>query len=402
MKFDIKRAFIMSLLIIILFQRIAVSFAEDTQFQVESTTLQVYRDGLVRVTQTLIVNEIIPVLTLPLFSSSVDTLIVLDENQTFLDYKIEGYNLSVFSLGTTKVLLQYYTQYLTRKDFDVWSLIVNSPYNVTVILPEESTVIFLSGTPTSIDSEDNKLSLSLFPSQWEISYIFQLDPPAAEFQISELEVKPLEVIVDEEVTISIKINNVGGQIGFQELVLKINQIIEETRTVTLEKGASTVAEFKVTKQTPGTYKVDLANLASEFIVKEASPNGGTSNGEPYNEEPSNGEPFNGNPSNVIQVEYIMASVLIIVAVLIAFFLFLRRREYDVEKIFKMHPQLNTEEKDVIHFLADNEGKVFESQIREKFPEMPRTSLWRLVKRLETLEIIKVTKVGFENLVKLKK
>jgi uncharacterized membrane protein len=397
MKFDIKRAIFMNLLIIILFQCMAVSFAEEAEFQVESTTLQVYRDGLVRVTQTLIVNETVPAITLPLFASSVDNLFVLDENQTVLDYKIEGINLTVFSLGTTNVLLQYDTQYLTRKDFDVWSLIVDSPYNVTAVLPEESTVIFLSGTPTSIDSENNKLSLSLFPSQWEISYIFPLDPPAAEFQISELEVKPLEAMIREEVTISIKINNVGGQIGSHELVLKINQIIEETRTVTLEKGESTVAEFKVTKQTPGTYKVDLANLASEFTVKEASPNE-----EPSNGEPSNGEPSNGTPSNLIQVEYIIASVLVIVAVLVAIFLFLRRRRYDVEKIFKRHPQLNTDEKDVIQFLADNEGKVFESQIREKFPEMPRTSLWRLVKRLETLEIIKVTKVGVENMVKLKK
>ena len=158
-----------------------------------------------------------------------------------------------------------------------------------------------------------------------------------------------------------------------------------------------MVDFKVTKQTPATYNVEIANLVSKFTVKEA-----TSNGEPSNGEPSNGEPSNGTPSNAVQAEYIIASVLVIVVVLVAVFLFLRRKGYDVEKIFKKYPQLNIEEKDVIQFLVDNEGKAFESQIREKFPEMPRTSLWRLVKRLETLEIIKVTKVGFENLVKLKK
>jgi uncharacterized membrane protein len=68
----------------------------------------------------------------------------------------------------------------------------------------------------------------------------------------------------------------------------------------------------------------------------------------------------------------------------------------------MNPQLNKEEKDVIEFLAENEGKAFESQIREQFPDIPRTSLWRLVKRLEKLEIIEVKKIGLENRVELKK
>ena len=58
-------------------------------------------------------------------------------------------------------------------------------------------------------------------------------------------------------------------------------------------------------------------------------------------------------------------------------------------------------RNVIRFLAENERKVFESVIREKFPDIPRTSLWRLVKRLEKLEIIKVKKIGLENQVELK-
>jgi len=67
----------------------------------------------------------------------------------------------------------------------------------------------------------------------------------------------------------------------------------------------------------------------------------------------------------------------------------------------MNPQLNTEEKDVIRFLADNEGKAFEAEIREKFPDIPRTSLWRLVKRLEKLDIVLIKKIGLENRVELK-
>lgn len=118
---------------------------------------------------------------------------------------------------------------------------------------------------------------------------------------------------------------------------------------------------------------------------------------PLNETPSNDE-----TSNLIPVEYLGAVAVAITVVLFALFLLVRRRGYDVEKIFKEHPQLSTEEKDVIQFLAEKDGKAFESQIREKFPDIPQTSLWRLVKRLETLELIKVKKIGIETQVELKK
>ena len=381
MKLDAGRTVFVGFVILILFLNVTVAAADETEFQVESTNLQIYRDGLVRVTQTLIVNETLPAVTLPLLNSSVNNFIVLDENQTVLDYDVDGINMTVFTLGTTSVSLQYDTDSLTKKDFDVWSLIVDNPYNLTVQLPEESTVVYLSEMPTSIDTEGNKITLSLFPSQWEISYILPLAPPA-DFQISEFDVTPSEVEAGEEVTVSVRITNVGGQTGSYTLPLIINQTTEDTKTVTLEKGASTTTEFKIIKQTPGTYNIEIAGLIDEFTVKAAS--------------------SNGAPSNLIPVEYLIAAAVAVAAIFVAAFFLVRKRGLNVEKIFAAHPQLNKEEKDVIQFLADNERKAFESQIREQFPDIPRTSLWRLVRRLEKLEIVKVKKIGFENQVALKK
>ena len=380
MKLDAGRVVFVGFAIFILLLSVTVAAADETEFQVESTNLQIYRDGLVRITQTLIVNETLPAVTLPLLNSSVNNFIVLDENQTVLDYEIDGINLTVFTLGTTSVSLQYDTHSLTKKDFDVWTLIIDTPYNLTVQLPEESTVVYLSEMPTSIDTEGNKITLSLFPSQWEISYIFPLVPPA-DFQISDLNVTPSEVEAGEEVTVSVRITNVGGQTGSYTLPLIINQTTEDTKTVTLEEGASTITEFKIIKQTAGIYNVEIAGLMDAFTVRAASSNGET--------------------SNMIPIEYLAAALVTVAAILFVVFLLFRRRGYNIEKIFKMHPRLNKEEKDVIQFLAENEGKAFESQIREQFPDIPRTSLWRLVRRLEKLEIVKVKKIGLENQVELK-
>jgi uncharacterized membrane protein len=377
---------------VLLLLNVTVLDAQELDFQVDSTDIQIYRDGLVRVTQMLTVDETLAAVSVPLLGSSADNYIVLDENQTLseteriLDYELEGNNVTVLTLGTTEVSLQYDTHALTSKDGEVWTFSVDTPYNVTVQLPEESTVVYLSATPTSIDMEGNRLSL--FPTQWEISYVVPLTPPA-NFQISDLSVTPLEVKAGEEVTVSVKVTNVGGQSGSTPVSLKVNQTIEETKTVILDAAASTTTEFKVTKQTLGTYTIEIAGLTDELTVSEESPNGGAPNGGGA----SNGDSF--------PIEIIAVLLVAVVAVVVVLFLF-KKRKPNVDKIVKLHPQLNKEEQDVIQFLSENEGKAFESQIREKFPEIPRTSLWRLVRRLEKIDIVKVQKIGLENQVELKK
>jgi len=49
------------------------------------------------------------------------------------------------------------------------------------------------------------------------------------------------------------------------------------------------------------------------------------------------------------------------------------------------------------FREDLQGKAFESEIRERF-QLPRTTTWRLIKRLEKEGIIEVRKVGGRDLV----
>jgi len=281
-------------LLLILISSVTVTAVGESRFQVESANLTIYRDGLVHLTQTLVVNETFPAITLPLLSSSIENIIVLDENQTVLDYEINGLNLTVFTLGAKGVFLEYDTISLTMKEAEVWTLIVENPYNLTVFLPENSTIVYLSKMPNAIDTENSKITLSLFPGDWEISYVLPLFPQ----------------------------------------------------------------------------------------------DGSTDKEEPW---------------TTIPVEYLIAAAVAVAAVLLSALIFFRRKPGpNVEKILKANPQLMQEDRDVIKFLAEKEGKAFEAEIRERFPDIPRTSLWRLVRRLERLEIIEIKKIGLENRVELKR
>ncbi|HEY9407710.1 MAG TPA: hypothetical protein VIP53_09710 [Nitrososphaera sp.] len=72
----------------------------------------------------------------------------------------------------------------------------------------------------------------------------------------------------------------------------------------------------------------------------------------------------------------------------------------VGNILTEKPHLRMEDQQVLKFLAEKEGAVFESEIRTKF-QIPKTTIWRLVKRLEREELVEIRKAGGQNLIKLR-
>jgi hypothetical protein len=71
----------------------------------------------------------------------------------------------------------------------------------------------------------------------------------------------------------------------------------------------------------------------------------------------------------------------------------------VGNILVEKPYLRPEDQQVLKFLAEKEGAVFESEIRSRF-QLPKTTIWRLVKRLEREELVEIRKAGGQNLIKL--
>jgi len=89
----------------------------------------------------------------------------------------------------------------------------------------------------------------------------------AEFQVTELVINPVSVLADEIVDISVKITNVGEASGNYTVNLKIDDIIIETRDVTLSGGATAVIEFEVTETKPGTHTIEIDEQAGSFTVE---------------------------------------------------------------------------------------------------------------------------------------
>ncbi len=74
---------------------------------------------------------------------------------------------------------------------------------------------------------------------------------------------------------------------------------------------------------------------------------------------------------------------------------------DSEKLFYQHKYLRDEEIHVIRFLGENNATAYEAQIYEKL-NLPRTTTWRLLKRLQKMEIINIEKSRRQNIISIRK
>ncbi|MFQ5711782.1 MAG: helix-turn-helix transcriptional regulator [Candidatus Geothermarchaeales archaeon] len=63
--------------------------------------------------------------------------------------------------------------------------------------------------------------------------------------------------------------------------------------------------------------------------------------------------------------------------------------------------MSSEEKNIIRFIFERGGRVLEAEIREEF-DLPRTSVWRMAKRLEDMGIVVIRKVGLQNQIELRR
>ena len=147
-------------------------------------------------------------------------------------------------------------------------------------------------------------------------------------------------------------------------------------------------------------------------------------------ETSNNQVYLIMPSGTIEISYIaehnlniqtqgietwqliaIAFFPIITALVLSLYLVKRKKpkmksqqpatEVDVDKVFEREKHLRPEEVQVIQILAEKHGTAFEAEIYEKL-SLPRTTTWRLLKRLEKMEIITVQKSRRQNIVSIRR
>ncbi len=293
MRLSLRREVLAFILLLFLALSSSQVHAQNEVYSISSTDVTVFRDGVVLVKERLLVNQTFPTIVVSLLAPSerIGNLIVLDQRGIPLDYELAASNLTIHSLGASGVSLQYETENLTRKQGSVWTIFLVTAFNLTMTLPQQSTVIFLNQPPSEIRANGTSPVLVLDSGRWEISYVLPLP--------------------------------------------------------------------SVTTTTQPTQPPLLPILASPYLLGASG---------------------------------VAGAGLLAYALIRSGRLRLRRGPLESE-------ELRPEEKEVLRFISERGGRVLEAELRVKFL-LPKTSMWRLLRRLERRGLVRIRKIGLQNEIEL--
>lgn len=381
---------------------------------------KVYSGGAVLVEYGINVDQTYPSVNITLYGEVIENLLVVDGLGLPLDHFFVNESLSVYSLGAEQVLITYLTQDLTEKTGRYWTLSLNTSIDSFITLPIEGHIVSLNKVPEVIESFGSQIQLLMSEGLIEITYAIGVvgTKEYAQIVLNEAEKTITQII-------GLGINITSAQIKLQEaqqsfdfgnygqaeslgyearsLAIQINQTASQANQE-MENAEKAITEAEGEGRTIGINEarslLDQADTAY-LIGDYGSSLSLAIQAKEKADEASSGFPY-------IQVIGVFAAVL---ACSILLFYRLRGKtkdasvdiavdKVDVEKIFKRY-DLRAEEKQAIELLAERGGKVFEAEIFEELG-LPRTSTWRMVRRLAGMGIVEVRKYREQNLVCVRK
>jgi uncharacterized membrane protein len=303
--------------------------------------LLIYQDGAVHVQYLLHVNASVPTVNVTLLGELYEQLIIVDENASFLDYQIHGTVLIIDSLGAQLVELDYDVLDLTNKTRGIWTLTIDAPVNVTLTFPVNTTIIDLSVVPLEIVSLEGQTILTLPMGLHSVSYIVATIAPQEE----------VREFLDLVAAIIAQIQSRGIETSPAEVLL------DQAETAFLQGDFSQAELFGYQALT-----LALSLEAPDFFT------------------------------TLILVIAGMSGFGVVIVLLIR-----QRRHIDVNTILARYPWLREDQKAVIRYLAQRRSGVFEAELREVF-HIPKSSMWRLIKKLEDAGLLTVAERRRQNYV----
>ncbi len=338
----------------------AAHAADYTPTGVEAT---VYADGVVGITYRLDVDPTLARIKVPLFGAQFTDLLIVNQDGLPLNSVLFGSTATVDTLGAGEVTVTYATQDLTTKLGTLWTFNITSPVNMAVLLPSGSTIVDLSEVPLSVGTFSGGPAITMAAGNTSISYVLTTVGAKDHAQ---------SVIQDAQATIA--------SVKAKEISVSVADSLMAQAQASFSAGDYLKAEqYAAQAQASALQAQDAAN--------QPTLQGG-------------------------MFLYVVLALVCIWALSTA--LLVKRRlkasikQLDVPTANKDEGPVNLEvilskndlridDKEVIKFIAQNGGEAFANEIRDRF-DIPRTSAWRMIRRLIGMGIVEERKVGGQSLI----
>src|SRR5574340_1331182 len=132
----------------------------------------IYADGTTHVFYQTDVDPQSPDFIFNTYGSSIENLVVQDENGTLLSSKINANTVTVATLGSSAIKVDYATPDLISKNGKTWTFHVNSPTDYSILLPKNTVIVGMSSSPLNMQITDDQSLISLPSGSSDINYIF--------------------------------------------------------------------------------------------------------------------------------------------------------------------------------------------------------------------------------------
>jgi len=383
----------------------------------QEITIDIQSDGVASIAYLFPAEATSLQTNITLLGDNIENLFIVNEHSLPLEY-VEGDEIAVYSLGSSLVNLTYLTPDLTSKAGIVWSLELDSPISTEILLPTGATIINLNNIPLEIDTVDDRTQIIMPAGHIEVSYTVNIldSETLAEDAINEAEeaiqsAQLIGVIVEEAEYLLFNAENLyqlGSYLEAEEkasqAIATVNTLIEAKQTAE-SKLAAADAAINAAREAGRTDGLDEAEVLYASAV-DALESGDYDQASMFADQALEAAV---SASKTTDYTMFLAGIAI-VAVLVGVYMFTKKKpestsvpdriEFDLERLFDEHPELRIEDREVLRYLAENDGEAFAYDIRERF-DIPRTSAWRMVQRLQRFEVVDERKVGGQSLINIK-
>ena len=424
MKHLLKRKSILVILIVLL-SVIPLAHAQGDTTPL-SLTVKVYQDGSALITYHLESDPTKVRVSVEIFGKSINNLIIRDEDGIPLDSSMTETGLTIDTIGASELNIVYTTSDLTTKIGPLWDINITSPISTMVFLPQGAAIFDLSDIPTEMGNLNGAQYIELPSGEVYVSFILSIPDLNGEALTAINEAESYLNTIEDQGYILTKAN---GELVLAQQLFANNQFIDAKNTANQAKvtaddtvetahsaateialATSTIDEAQNDGRTNGLSQAQstltnaeiyysqglyieaetAAKQASQLALTAVKPNGGNT--------------------------LLYLGIIVILAAAGGGYYYMQNikkkkpqsvshlpeseeKKVTLEKIFNEH-NLRIEDREVLKFLAETNGEAFATEIRDRF-DMPRSSAWRLIRRLVSLDIVEEVKIGNQSLVRVR-
>ena len=392
-------------------------------YTLDTLSLNIYSDGNVDVEYVIEPDIIQAQVNVTLIGENYQDVLAVDPDGILLDWTFIDTGIEVDSLGSTSLTITYTTDSITSKTGSQWSISLESEIPVLYTLPAGAVLVGLNPAPTGISIIENQAIITMPAGVSSISYLIGTTGTKEHALVL---LNTARADVEEALSNGLVIDEAEGLLAqatqayqneqyaqSEEYSSQSSESVDEIVALAGDALTSINALESIIESRRDQIASDTTSEAQNMLDQaEIKYEAGD-----YTEAQEDAEEAYNLVSNASVEEqggnmtlYLAGAVIVIV--IGAGYWFMSQRgepslqkpdaqqpEVDLDMVFRKNPHLRTDDKAVLRFLEET-GGAFITEVRERF-DIPKSSAWRMVRRLEEDGIIISSKVGRETYLQLR-